>query len=66
MSHTTSPRELNDKQMKKLEEIAKTDPNARVIGWASIDRSGPIVQGSNGMLKTVNITGRTVKNEKVG
>lgn len=66
MGHTTSPRELNDKQINKLDEINKVDPNARVVGWATMGKTGPIVRSSNGMERIVNITGRTVKNDQVG
>lgn len=62
----TSPRELNDKQMNKLEQIDRGDPNARVIGWATRGKTGPIIQMSSGKQAILNITGRMVKNDQAG
>lgn len=63
---TKNVRELNDKQMNKLDQISKGDPNARVMGWATRGKTGPIVQMSNGQQSIINITGRMVKNDQVG
>lgn len=57
-------RELNDKQFTKLEQIVNADPEAKVIGWATKGKTGPIIRGTNGTEKIINITGRAVINDQ--